>query len=122
MYASDTPHSCLKKALKMSKVLRCSRVFQMRCTFRGSSKKKQVSRRKNMLRSLLSALIMGACTYGAWYGLKALGLTSNLILCALPICVGVVVYLVCAVTLKAITREDCLLLPKGEKIAKLLHL
>jgi stage V sporulation protein B len=77
---------------------------------------------KNMLRSILSAIIMGACTYGAWYGLKALGLTSNLILCALPICVGVVVYLVCAVTLKAITREDCLLLPKGEKIAKLLHL
>ena len=77
---------------------------------------------KNMLRSLLSALIMGACTYGAWYGLKALGITSNLILCALPILVGVVVYLVCAVTLKAITRDDCLLLPKGEKIAKLLHL
>jgi stage V sporulation protein B len=65
---------------------------------------------------------MGACTYGAWYGLKALGITSNLILCALPILVGVVVYLVCAVTLKAITRDDCLLLPKGEKIAKLLHL
>ena len=77
---------------------------------------------KNMLRSFLSAIIMGACAFGAWYGLKALGLTSNLILCALPICVGVVVYLVCAVTLKAITREDCLLLPKGEKIAKLLHL
>ena len=77
---------------------------------------------KNMLRSLLSALIMGACTYGSWYGLKALGITSNLILCALPILVGVVVYLVCAVTLKAITRDDCLLLPKGEKIAKLLHL
>ena len=77
---------------------------------------------KNMLRSLLSALIMGACTYGAWYGLKTLGITSNLILCALPILVGVVVYLVSAVTLKAITREDCLLLPKGEKIAKLLHL
>ena len=77
---------------------------------------------KNMLRSLLSALIMGACTYGAWYGLKALGITSNLILCALPILVGVVVYLVSAVTLKAITRDDCLLLPKGEKIAKLLHL
>ena len=77
---------------------------------------------KNMLRSLLSAVIMGACAFGAWYGLKALGITSNLILCALPILVGVVVYLVCAVTLKAITREDCLLLPKGEKIAKLLHL
>ena len=77
---------------------------------------------KNMLRGFLSAVIMGIFTFGAWYGLKFLGLTSNLILCALPICVGVVVYLVSAVTLKAITREDCLLLPKGEKIAKLLHL
>ena len=77
---------------------------------------------KNMLRGFLSAAIMGICAFGAWYGLKALGITSNLILCALPILVGVAVYLVSAVTLKAITREDCLLLPKGEKIAKLLHL
>ena len=77
---------------------------------------------KNMLRGFLSAVIMGACAFGAWYGLKALGIGSNLVLCALPICVGVAVYLVCAVTLKAITREDCLLLPKGEKIAKILHL
>ena len=77
---------------------------------------------KHMLRGFLAALIMGVLTFGAWYGLKVLGLTSNLILCALPICVGVVVYLVCAVTLKAITRDDCLLLPKGEKIANLLHL
>ena len=77
---------------------------------------------KNMFRGFLSAAIMGIITFGAWYGLKYMGITSNLILCALPICVGVVVYLVSAVTLKAITREDCLLLPKGEKIAKLLHL
>ena len=77
---------------------------------------------KHMLRGFLAAVIMGAFAFGAWYGLKALGLTSNLILCALPILVGVVVYLVCAVTLKAITREDCLLLPKGEKIANFLHL
>ena len=77
---------------------------------------------RNMLRGFLSAAIMGVFAFGAWYGLKALGVTSNLVLCAPPILVGVVVYLVCAVTLKAITREDCLLLPKGEKIAKLLHL
>jgi stage V sporulation protein B len=77
---------------------------------------------RNMLRGFLSAAIMGVFAFGTWYGLKALGVTSNLVLCAPPILVGVVVYLVCAVTLKAITREDCLLLPKGEKIAKLLHL
>ena len=32
------------------------------------------------------------------------------------------VYAVMAIVCKALTREDCLLLPKGEKIAKLLHL
>ena len=36
--------------------------------------------------------------------------------------VGVVVYCFTAVRLQVITREDCLLLPKGEKIAKLLKL
>ena len=47
---------------------------------------------------------------------------SRIILCGIPIAVGVAVYLVAAVVFKSITREDCLLLPKGEKIAKLLRL
>ena len=42
--------------------------------------------------------------------------------CGAPIAVGVVVYVIAVIKLKAITREDCLLLPKGEKIAKFLHL
>jgi hypothetical protein len=36
--------------------------------------------------------------------------------------VGGIIYLLCAIKFKSITREDCLLLPKGEKIANLLHL
>ena len=51
-----------------------------------------------------------------------LGITSRLILCGIPIMVGVAVYVVAVVVLKAITREDCMLLPKGAKIAKILHL
>ena len=47
---------------------------------------------------------------------------SRVISCGVPIMVGVVVYVVAVVVFKAITREDCQLLPKGEKIAKLLHL
>ena len=39
-----------------------------------------------------------------------------------PIAVGVVAYVIAAVKIKVVTREDCLLLPKGEKIAKLLKL
>ncbi len=76
----------------------------------------------NLLRAGLAAAIMGVFTFGAWYGLTALGITSRVLLCGLPIIVGVAVYALCAVKLRAITKEDCLLLPKGEKIAKLLHL
>ena len=79
---------------------------------------------KNLLRSVLAALIMGAATYGTWIGLQALlgPDMSRIIACGVPIMVGVVVYCVAAVLLRAITKEDCLLLPKGEKIARLLHL
>ena len=38
------------------------------------------------------------------------------------ILVGGCVYLLAALKLKAITRADCMLLPKGEKIAKMLKL
>ena len=78
----------------------------------------------NFLRALLPALIMGVAVYGAKLGLVALlgeG-TSQIILSGGPIGVGVVVYLVAAVLCKSITAEDCKLLPKGEKIAKLLKL
>ena len=77
---------------------------------------------KNLLRPFLAAAIMGVLTWLSWFGLKQLGIDSRLILCGAPILVGVLVYCVCVLKLKAITRSDCLLLPKGEKIAKLLKL
>ena len=77
---------------------------------------------RNLSRSFLSAVIMGIFVTGALFGLKALHIRSSLILCAVPVLVGVVVYGFAAVKLRAITREDCLLLPKGAKIAKLLKL
>ena len=77
---------------------------------------------KNLIRPFLAAAVMGVFTWLSWQGLKALGIGSRLILCGAPILVGVVVYCLAAVKLKVITREDCLLLPKGEKIAKLLKL
>jgi len=77
---------------------------------------------KNLLRPFLAAAIMGVFVSAALIGLKALGIGSRLILCGGPIAVGVVVYLIAAVKIRVITREDCLLLPKGEKIAKLLKL
>ena len=47
---------------------------------------------------------------------------SRVILAGVPIALGAAVYFVCVVLMKSITHEDCLLLPKGEKIAKLLKL
>ena len=77
---------------------------------------------KNLARPFLAAAFMGLLTWLSWYGLKHIGMDSRLILCGAPIAVGVVVYCLAAVKLKVVTREDCLLLPKGEKIAKLLRL
>ena len=78
---------------------------------------------KNMLRPALAALVMGAAVYGCYWGMANLAdISSNLLLCGVPIAVGVVVYLVLVVITRAITKDDCLLLPKGEKIAKLLKL
>ena len=64
---------------------------------------------------------MGVCAFGSWYVLKQLT-DSRLVLCALPVVVGVAVYAPLIIKFRAITREDCLLLPKGDKIADLLHL
>ena len=77
---------------------------------------------KNLLRPFLAALTMGIFVFASFTGLKMLGFDSRLILCGLPIAVGVLVYIVGVVVFKVVTREDCLLLPKGEKIAKLLKL
>ena len=77
---------------------------------------------KNVLRPFAAAAVMGAAVYACLTGLKLLGITSRLILCGGPIAVGVAVYLLLVIVFKAITRADCLLLPKGDKIAKLLRL
>lgn len=79
---------------------------------------------RNLLRSLLPALLMGAATFASWQlVLQILGPDcSRIIQVGGPMLVAVIVYVVSAAWLKSITKEDCLLLPKGDKIAKLLHL
>ena len=77
---------------------------------------------KNLIRTFLAALIMGIFVFAAFTALKMTGITSRLLLCGIPIAVGVLAYAIAAVKIKVVTREDCLLLPKGEKIAKLLKL
>lgn len=78
---------------------------------------------QNLLRSLPSALVMGGAVYGCkWLLETMLSVHSRLILCAVPIMLGVIVYFACILLTKTVTREDCVLLPKGEKLARLLKL
>ena len=74
---------------------------------------------KHMARAALAAALMGAVVYGAY---RFLPTDSRVLQCAIPVLAGVVVYAFAAIKLKAITREDCLLLPKGDQLAKLLKL
>ena len=76
---------------------------------------------KNLLRPALPALVMGVAAFGCWFGLKQFT-DSRLILCGLPVMVGALLYFLLVIKFRAITREDCLLIPKGDKIADLLHL
>ena len=74
---------------------------------------------KNLGRSALAAGIMGVVVYGVY---SILPTQSRALLCAVPVMAGVAVYAFAAIKLKAITHEDCLLLPKGDKLAKLFKL
>ena len=76
---------------------------------------------KALVRPALAAVTMGLTVWGAYKALQMV-ISSNLILCAGAIGVGVVAYFAAVVLFKAITAEDCKLLPKGDKIAKILHL
>ena len=81
----------------------------------------------NLLRPLLPAALMGISVFGTYQALLiTLGFTGSkinrMLLCGCPIAVGIVMYVVGIVLFKTIKREDCLLLPKGEKIAKFLKL
>ena len=69
----------------------------------------------------ISALIMGVVAYFAYRLLT--GFIGSVAICCLgAIAAAVVVYLLLVIVLKAITYEDCLFLPKGEKIAKILRI
>ncbi len=78
---------------------------------------------RHLWRAVLASLIMGVFVFGAYYLLGTVaGIGNRVILCGAPVLVGIAVYFVAAVKLKAITHADCLLLPKGDKLAKILKL
>ena len=81
------------------------------------------------LRPLVSAAVMGAAAW-AVYGIAAKLLhvavaesrLPVLLAMGLAIAAAVVVYVVMVVVTKSVTLEDMKLIPKGEKLARLLHI
>lgn len=71
-------------------------------------------------RPMLATLVMAAA---AWAASGLLGrFLPNSLTVLLSVGIAVVVYFVCILLMKAVTREDLSLIPKGEKIANLLRL
>ncbi len=84
---------------------------------------------KITFRPLVCALLMGGAAWGV-YGLSEKyllpllggGRLAGIICLALAVMIAVLVYAVLIIALRAVTKEDILLLPKGNKLAKLLKL
>ena len=68
---------------------------------------------------LAASAVMGGAAW-AVYGLSA-GLLGNTLALMVAIGAAVIVYLVLVLALRAVSRDDVMLMPKGEKIAKILR-
>lgn len=76
---------------------------------------------KSVWKSAIAAIVMGVVAFGSYRLLS--GFIGSIVLCCLgAIAAAVVVYLLLVILLKAITYYDCTLLPKGDKIAKILKI
>ncbi len=83
-------------------------------------------------RTGLSVGVMAVSAWGVWYGLHSAmsGVTASLgsrdlnvlIPFSVAVMTGVIVYCVMIVVTHAITMEDMKMIPKGEKVARLLHI
>ena len=80
---------------------------------------------KVFLKPLIASAVMGAAVWAS-HGLLSRFLSGNFVREAVAtlgaILVGVVVYALLILALKAISSDDLALMPKGEKIAKILHI
>ena len=75
---------------------------------------------KGLLKPLLASVLMGAVAYMV-HGFLSDRISGS-VSCLAAIAAAGVCYLILVVTLRVITYEDCQLLPKGEKIAKILRI
>lgn len=70
---------------------------------------------------VLASVVMGGAAWGS-YGLLYRATGSNTLSTLAAILLAVVIYAVLVVALKILTRDDLALMPKGDKIARLLHI
>ncbi len=75
---------------------------------------------RTLAKPLAASLVMGAAAWAA-AGLLGRVVSSNTIVCLGAIALACVVYAILVVAMRIVTREDCMLLPKGEKLAKILR-
>ena len=76
---------------------------------------------RNIVRPGLAALLMGGATVLSYRVLARL-VSSNTVACLGALVIAVIAYAILVLALQCITYEDCMLFPKGEKIAKILHI
>jgi stage V sporulation protein B len=76
---------------------------------------------RTMLKPLLAALLMGAVAFFAYRGIAHLTPSGSLATIG-AVAIAGLVYLVLVYVMKIITKEDCELLPKGDKIARILRI
>lgn len=101
----------------------------LNCFFISKTQRYKPNYKDIFLRPLVSALIMGVAAWGV-YGIlsKILKISAEsgklmlLVAMCAAIVVAVVLYVVLIIVTHAVTREDMKLIPKGEKIADLLHI
>ena len=83
--------------------------------------------RNILIKPFLCSAVMGGCAWGL-YGLcdrflRFGGPRIHMLLClGIAIAAAVIVYLIFAIAMRMITKEDMRLIPGGEKIAKVLHM
>ncbi len=77
--------------------------------------------RRTLLKPIVASALMGAAAYGAYAGISRF-IGSQKLCCLGAICAAGLVYLVLVIVMKIITLDDCALLPKGDRIAKLLRI
>lgn len=93
--------------------------------FINTSFEKGLSIKNIFIKPAIPSLVMGLVAFGVYSG-AVLALGEGKLIMALSMCAAiaaaVVVYAVAVIKLRVITADDMKLIPKGEKLAKLLHM